>query len=395
MNPIENEAVVAEILRTSGGSLELVDKRSDMPSLKVRPGWTTWKVMATRMGDNTEIKTKSTRRGDKREKEKEAGVGVNGTTTASVDDADRPLSWDEHSLRQRALDLGYTIFDSFDDVAEDSRSRIRRSCFPPTREEIDEFRLERCMRCLPQDMNTGGFFVALFHKVEPVGSRRKERDDETGTRRRSDVRSRRDAASARGDLGHADFVDPPKETLSELIEFYGLSDDFPRDRIMTRSSDNAKFLHFVSRSVKETLVDRLAVQEWATVVTLGLRVFERSTIDNAVSHRLSQEGVHMMMPYLTTKRTFGVDPADFTSCLDCASAGSGVPVDELSDALANRVRSLSVGSFVVALEGYENDVAKKMMLVMLRCRSDATVMCLVSKKETDGMRTKLEAITKS
>ena len=45
MNPVENEAVVAEILREADGAVELVEKRSDMPGLRARPGWTSWRVM--------------------------------------------------------------------------------------------------------------------------------------------------------------------------------------------------------------------------------------------------------------------------------------------------------------------------------------------------------------
>ena len=51
MNPIENEAVVAEILCSSDGSLELVDRRSDMEGFVARPGWTSWKVIGESKGE--------------------------------------------------------------------------------------------------------------------------------------------------------------------------------------------------------------------------------------------------------------------------------------------------------------------------------------------------------
>lgn len=40
---------------------------------------------------------------------------------------------------------------------------------PPTSlnmEEAESYHLERCLRILPQDQNTGGFFVAVFEKLE-------------------------------------------------------------------------------------------------------------------------------------------------------------------------------------------------------------------------------------
>uniref|UniRef100_A0A804LSL7 SAM-dependent MTase RsmB/NOP-type domain-containing protein n=1 Tax=Zea mays TaxID=4577 RepID=A0A804LSL7_MAIZE len=44
LNPVENEAVIAELLRRSGNSVELLDVSSELPELVRRPGLSTWKV---------------------------------------------------------------------------------------------------------------------------------------------------------------------------------------------------------------------------------------------------------------------------------------------------------------------------------------------------------------
>lgn len=46
-NPIEDEAVVAELLRAFEGTVELVDVSSKLPGLKRSPGLTSWKVNFT------------------------------------------------------------------------------------------------------------------------------------------------------------------------------------------------------------------------------------------------------------------------------------------------------------------------------------------------------------
>jgi 16S rRNA C967 or C1407 C5-methylase (RsmB/RsmF family) len=63
LNPIENEAVVAELLRSCHGTLQLVDPRMqqladnhDRMHLLARPGWTTWKVMSQRKPKRTKGK---------------------------------------------------------------------------------------------------------------------------------------------------------------------------------------------------------------------------------------------------------------------------------------------------------------------------------------------------
>lgn len=50
------------------------------------------------------------------------------------------------------------------DLPEEKR-KWRSSVFPPSAEEAAAMRLELCMRLLPHDQNTGGFFIALLKKV--------------------------------------------------------------------------------------------------------------------------------------------------------------------------------------------------------------------------------------
>lgn len=44
LNPLEDEAIVAQLLRVYKGSLELVDVSDKLPNLKRSPGISTWKV---------------------------------------------------------------------------------------------------------------------------------------------------------------------------------------------------------------------------------------------------------------------------------------------------------------------------------------------------------------
>lgn len=42
------------------------------------------------------------------------------------------------------------------------------SFFPPSEDKAKALKLERCMRMLPQDQDTGGFFVAVLVKTGPI-----------------------------------------------------------------------------------------------------------------------------------------------------------------------------------------------------------------------------------
>ncbi|ESO90796.1 hypothetical protein LOTGIDRAFT_122705 [Lottia gigantea] len=109
-HPVEDEAIVANMLRKAEGCLELIDVRSQLPKLKSIPGITTWKVMS-----------------------KEG-----------------------------------TWYDKFDDLPQLLTNQIRHSMFPPTPEEAEVMQLEKCVRILPHHQNTGGFFIAVFQKTKTL-----------------------------------------------------------------------------------------------------------------------------------------------------------------------------------------------------------------------------------
>ena len=108
LNPIENEAVVNEILRRCAGSVRLVDTHSFLPQLKRCPGLNTWVV----------------------------------------------------------TDDSLTVFSSLEEVPLSQRKYYRQSMFPSS--SLSDQHLEWCMRLLPHQQNTGGFFVCLLEKIGEI-----------------------------------------------------------------------------------------------------------------------------------------------------------------------------------------------------------------------------------
>ncbi|KAK8474643.1 hypothetical protein V6N12_038446 [Hibiscus sabdariffa] len=142
MNPVENEAVVAEILRRCGVSVELVDVSNELPQLIRRPGLKKWKV-------------------------RDKGVWL-----ASYKDA-RKLQ------RNGIVPSMFPSGKNYTDLTNKNKSEIGENVnsedavqlddpVPSTddlEEEISDLPLERCMRIVPHDQNTGAFFIAVLHKV--------------------------------------------------------------------------------------------------------------------------------------------------------------------------------------------------------------------------------------
>ncbi|EJK67826.1 hypothetical protein THAOC_11091 [Thalassiosira oceanica] len=162
---------------------------------------------------------------------------------------------------------------------------------------------------------------------------------------------------------------------------------------MCRSTPAAKVIYFVTDRIKSDLMDR-GVQDRVTVINSGVKSFERCKMGAREendprpakgSYRVAQEGVHFVMPHMT-KRVVSADADDFAKCL----REGFLRLDSFGDVFAGKLGGLEQGSFVVALRGHENDLVRKMFLVMWRRRD--VVNCFVSKIEKEAIRSKLRAL---
>jgi multisite-specific tRNA:(cytosine-C5)-methyltransferase len=157
LNPLENEAVVTEVLRSgneftkssgSGPCLELLDIHSEPHALKGligRKGVKNWDVL--------------------------------------VEKEDGPCGKNEENKQYEVEDL-FTIYKEYTDELETvKRGKIQRSMFPLPKEEMDKFNIERCFRVMPHDQDTGGFFVTVIKKNSFVyfvkNDNTQEKTDET------------------------------------------------------------------------------------------------------------------------------------------------------------------------------------------------------------------------
>ncbi|KAG8460624.1 hypothetical protein KFE25_011399 [Diacronema lutheri] len=131
LNPVEDEAVVAELIRRTGGAVELVDVSDRLPLLRRAAGLRTWRVI-----DDD---------------------GREWPSYEAVLDAQLP-----HRVRRR--------FHASMWPPRAGAQRPRRQRPPPTPPSPPPPPpppLERCVRLLPGLSESGGFFVALLRKVRP------------------------------------------------------------------------------------------------------------------------------------------------------------------------------------------------------------------------------------
>ena len=361
LNPIEDEAVVAQLLRQAGGALELVDVSDFLPGLTRCEGKSTWKVC------------------------------------------------------NRAL----TFFENIEAVPHDEigNGKILPGMFPPTAEEAASFHLERCIRMLPHHNNTGGFFVAVLRKVreltmspeEIANSKAAEAAKVLAEEKKALKQARREAhiaataaaaakAEAEGGAAAADASSaaPPakrrrvdgaaaaclnshnlylrvflsgdaasaadsaptseasaaaseddseaKKALTNLAKirtFYGLSADLPEQ--FYGRSEKYKNISYVSKTVQELCIESASMRRSGAlqIVHTGLKCFEFNKRGVECMYRLNQEGVGIIIPYMTRRKVV-VGIEDFVVLLQ--KVGAGLFTFSRFQRTTHLARSLSVCS---------------------------------------------------
>lgn len=223
MNPIENEAVVAHVLRTFGKDVELVDCSEKLPELKRRPGLTHWfvkdssswwnEVDRDSTGGNTVDKDDEVIKAEgEMQKNEDDGApdSAKDSNVTKTPDEEKIAKVEDAHMEAAAADIGEfadearpglsakTVaekaaaktkgrqkpgwFVSFGEVPIKRRRRIVESLFPPTSWELGtgKYPLERCLRLVPQDQDTGAFFVAVFQKKQNATCSGSGKNDHVG-----------------------------------------------------------------------------------------------------------------------------------------------------------------------------------------------------------------------
>ncbi|CAH9084943.1 unnamed protein product [Cuscuta europaea] len=153
MNPIENEAVVAEVLRRCGESVELVDVSSELPQLIRRPGLKRWKVRdkGAWLASYRDVP-----------KSRRAAI-VPGMFPSGKSFVDTSESGSDSTIIDISDIVGHRGSTNGVPMAEGTTNSA--DFFE---EEVSTLPLERCMRIVPHDQNTGAFFIAVFRKLSPL-----------------------------------------------------------------------------------------------------------------------------------------------------------------------------------------------------------------------------------
>lgn len=361
MNPVEDEAVVAEILRKCGGSVELVDVSSELPQLVRRPGVRKWKV-----------RDKDLWLASQKDVSKFQRYHILPSMFPSGKNYVAPANKDlEHENGENA-------------ISEDGILPTEDASTEDLIEEVSDLPLERCMRIVPHDQNSGAFFIAVLQKLSPLPAIQEkpskkrnlfkknpelqgklldqvtednsglepdsrdvavekiseaateadlivdepdEADMEPDPSNISNQDSEETKALVNGETdsgkavgkrklqlqGKWKGVDPvlffkDESIINSIKMFYGIDESFPFDgHLISRNSDknHVKRIYYVSKSVKDVLGLNFRVGQQLKIASIGLKMFERQTSREGTatpcSFRISSEGLPVILPHITNQ----------------------------------------------------------------------------------------------
>ncbi|KAJ3707327.1 hypothetical protein LUZ61_011032 [Rhynchospora tenuis] len=427
MNPVENEAVVAEILRRCEGSVELLDVSNELAGLVRRPGLKTWKVRD---------------RGSWFTTYKDVSVQRRSAIVQSMFPSGQ--SWKETTNEGATNHLTERLVNEESKESDASAGEMEVSVLP----------LEHCMRIVPHDQNSGAFFIAVLQKISPLPAnhstnkqtKSKQRDggrmsskleeseiqkaesvleintdskiieEKTGTiseKKDQEAVPLLDNNNENGiQIGKIDNrkgklqmqgkwrgVDPvvfftDETIINSIITFYGVPANFPlAGHLVTRNdeSTNVKRIYYVSRSVREILKLNLQVGQRLKITSLGLKIFERQTVKDeaACAYRISSEGLQLLLPYLT-KQILYAPFSDFEHLLKYRAVKF---VDFVDSTLGEKASSLLPGCCVVVLHQGNNSTdliadASTIAIVCWKGKSNLSIM--VSPSDAKELLERLE-----
>lgn len=253
LNPIENEAVVAQVMREFSQDNELeilnVSELFQGSDIKKHNGLIKWKIMIE----------------DKNDKNKLLEI----------------------------KDINDDIYKNFSDV-------IPGSCFPPTQEESNKFKLNNCNRFFPHDSDTSGFFITIIRKNKPVLNQDK-----------SNKVSKKEERKRAFEFLNEKFTDDYKW----IFDYYGIDNDFPGEQLIS-FSDQGKKINFISKGVYDLLKGDKRNQ--LDLQNAGVKLFKKNKqkgdSQDFCHFRICQDGLMYLIPYMH-KRLFYVDKETFVEIL--------------------------------------------------------------------------------
>ncbi|PPR07386.1 hypothetical protein CVT26_013702 [Gymnopilus dilepis] len=379
LNPVENEAVVAEALK-SNTAFELVDVSSKLPHLDRRPGLTSWRATADRTG---------------------------ATTFATYEDF-----------------MKSSVDDSL-------KAKMSEGHWPP--QDAESLNLQRCMRIYPHLQDTGGFFVAVLkrtpkiHTSAPSKERKREADAgdlpsetpdakrlktsaevppdqearlpvvtadsagpvpvdtelETSTVKANSKKKVKDGGSFKENP--YTFLSPDDPILRSCIERLHITKDFPSSNVLVRNPEGeaARSLYLANDLVKTVIESNN--YERIRLTAAGTKVFAKQEAGKGAEaqFRVLGEGLPVIIPFIDPAHIIVGDTASLKTLVESHYPLCSSFVEPFRSLVEARPTGSHVVRFPLETQSYVHD------LLLPIWKSNVSVTLMIDKKAKSALSLRL------
>ncbi|CAG9131516.1 unnamed protein product [Plutella xylostella] len=320
LNPIENEAVVARVLREAEGAARLASAQDRLPALCSQPGMTHWRPASKDMVfydsfDQVPERWQTVVRPQMFPPTPDEIKTFNLDRWSAQIQLSNDSQWIKPKVNHlRSKDM--VFYDSFEEVSERWQTVVRPQMFPPTPDEIKAFNLDRCIRILPHAQDTGAFFVAVFEKTALLPWEKDANPtpvDQPKEEKKEPPKKRRRMGGYREDP-FVFFSGEKEDVFPNIKEYYDLKDDFDPTCLLTRCFvGKKKNIYLVSPAVKD-IVQRNEAN--IKIINTGVKTFVRCDNKNMTCpFRLSQEGLSSITHFVGAARRLRILRSDLVLVL--------------------------------------------------------------------------------
>jgi len=387
INPIEDEAVVTEVFRKcSLGSFELIDVHEKLPGFIGRKGLVNWPIWEKIGGKTNEKKEEIKENEELFRKHK---------------------NFKEYMETMKGIEI------------PGKHPIIKASMFPEDEEFMRKIvQIEKTMRVLPHDQNTGGFYLALFKKLKPIVLTKPFPETTTSIKKLENLEDKKEdkteeiinneeliedseAMKVIEKLNKEEEIGENKEVMLKakknsfqpdknskkakvlwkpleneeydwIRDYYGLSNDFPREQLIYMMESGPKKILLISEAIRKIL--DFDTKQVLNKINLGVKAFARNKegfSKNFCRYRICQDSIVALFPFIS-KRKIKCQLADFKFILE----KKNLRHDEIkNEELRQELKDMNEGSVVLYLEGGKDAKMAKDVLVCQNFTKTITIMC--------------------
>ncbi|XP_044744391.1 tRNA (cytosine(34)-C(5))-methyltransferase [Coccinella septempunctata] len=336
INPIENESVIHRLLAEANGSVKLVDPKDMLPGLKYSQGMEKWLVGSRNL----------------------------------------------------------EFYESFDEVDEKWRTTIRPQMFPPKEEDLPKYNLNRCVRILPHQQNTGAFFVAVLEKIAPLNVKerspkveQKPQEESQDDNKRSinedklpeNQRKRRRKDGYREDPFV--FFNDDEKVWDDIKTFYQIDPSFDSKCLLTRCHvGKKKNIYLTSNGVRDLVLQN---QGSIKFINTGVKAFVRCDNKNMkCAFRIANDGLESIYPFIGEDRKVDIPREDLITLLMNNDPMNSPPIHTLSESIQKQVADLSPGSCVLVYTENKDEAKEPFVLHLSGWRGTTSLRCYTTQHST-------------